>query len=455
MPSEPSPASPEGTPEPVVSAPEPVAPETAALPEVSAPSAAPATPSTAALPAILQEMLQPEDQRLTYRITLPAFDGPMELLLHLIKEHEVDIYDIPIAVITKEYLSVLELMQSLDLEVAGDFLVMAATLMQIKSRMLLPNEPTADGEEPEDPRAELVRRLLEYKQFKDAADRLGDMEKERGRIYPRNVPDEWKEAGEEEHLVEVTLFGLLNAFKDVLIHAQQDFSTELIRPEITVTQKINDLMDMLQEQREIQFRPLLYSLKTKLEKIVTFLALLELVRLKLVKAYQAGPFEEIRLFLNENAPSSGAEVADQCADQCAELGVMGQENMAIGGKRGRRGKKKNEQEEDGQVFDAEAESRGARLGVQDQDGPAPGAELDNMTADSDDSDAAKEEPAPVAEEESSDPIAAKEDAQALNPEAKIGHKHSRHKKRKRERAARAAAEASGQGENPNQEEPTA
>ena len=514
MPSEPSPVPPEGTPEPVVSAPEPVAPETTALPAVPEPPAAPATPSTAALPAILQEMLQPEDQRLTYRITLPAFDGPMELLLHLIKEHEVDIYDIPIAVITKEYLSVLELMQSLDLEVAGDFLVMAATLMQIKSRMLLPNPPAADGEEPEDPRAELVRRLLEYKQFKDAADRLGDMEKERGRIYPRNVPDEWKEAGEEEHLVEVTLFGLLNAFKDVLIHAQQDFSTELIRPEITVTQKINDLMDMLQEQREIEFRPLLYSLKTKLEKIVTFLALLELVRLKLVKAYQAGPFEEIRLFLNENAPSSGAEVADQCA----ELGVMGQEDMAIGGKRGRRGKKKNEQDEDDQAFaaevtsrgsrlgvqdqegpapsaevtsrgsrlgvqdqegpapsaevtsrgarlgvqdqegpapSAEVTSRGTRLGVQDQDGPAPGAELDNMTADSDDSDGAKEVSALTAEAEASVPVAVEEAPQAESSEAKSGHKRSRHKKRKRERAARAAEEAIGQGENPNQEEPTA
>jgi segregation and condensation protein A len=482
--------------------PTPNAPETTALPavpDVSEPTAAPALPTASTLPPILQEMLQPEDQRLTYRITLPAFDGPMELMLHLIKEHEVDIYDIPIAVITKEYLAVLELMESLNLEVAGDFLVMAATLMQIKSRMLLPNPPAVDGEEPEDPRAELVRRLLEYKQFKDAADRLGNMEKERGRIYPRTVPEEWKEAGEEEHLVEVTLFGLLNAFKDVLIHAQQDFSTELIRPEITVTQKINDLMDMLQEQREIQFRPLLYSLKTKLEKIVTFLALLELVRLKLVKAYQSGPFEEIRLFLNENAPTSGAETVDQCAD----LGVMGQENMATGGKHSRRGKKARVleqedangdgpapsdevirrgtrlgvqdqdgpapsdevtrrgtrlgvQDQDGPAPSDEVTRRGTRLGVQDQDGPAPGAELDNMTADSEDSDGEKETSDSVAEVESSDPAVLEEAPKAENSEAKSGHKRSRHKKRKRERAARAAAaaEAAGQGEKPNQEEPT-
>jgi segregation and condensation protein A len=296
-----------------------VASQSATEPEVAPVTTLETAPPavTRALPAILQEMLHPEDQKLTYRITLPSFDGPMELLLHLIKEHEVDIYDIPIATVTKEYLAVLELMESLNLEVAGDFLVMAATLMQIKSRMLLPIEPKNDGEEPEDPRAELVRRLLEYKQFKDAADRLGDMEKDRGRIFPRTVPDEWKEAGEEEHLVEVTLFGLLNAFKDVLIHAQKDFSTELIRPEITVTQKINDLMDLLQEQREIQFRPLLLSLKSKLEKIVTFLALLELVRLKLVKAYQAGPFDEIRLFLTENSPMGAAPASDDTTSEAS------------------------------------------------------------------------------------------------------------------------------------------
>jgi len=339
---------------------------------------------TPVLPAILQEMLHPEDQKLTYRINLPAFDGPMELLLHLIKEHEVDIYDIPIATVTREYLAVLELMESMNLEVAGDFLVMAATLMQIKSRMLLPSDPKNDGEEPEDPGAELVRRLLEYKQFKDAADQLSALEKDRGRIYPRNVPDEWKEAGEEEHLVEVTLFGLLNAFKDVLIHAQQDCSTELIRPEITVTQKINDLMDLLQEQREIQFRPLLLSLKTKLEKIVTFLALLELVRLKLVKAYQAGPFEEIRLFLNENAPN---------ANRDTEPDVTGLENRNL------------------------------------DDGPAPGAELDRMSAGP----------------ETSDPDQAEGSPKEEPKKGKTGRHHARRKKKKQLEEAAADAEATEPG----------
>ena len=105
--------------------------------------------------AILKQILHPEDQKPTFQITLPVFDGPMDLLLILLKEHQLDIYDIPIALITKEYLGVLEIMEAMNLEVAGDFLVMAATLMQIKSRMLLPLDPTPDGEEPEDPRAEL------------------------------------------------------------------------------------------------------------------------------------------------------------------------------------------------------------------------------------------------------------------------------------------------------------
>ncbi|HTC22420.1 MAG TPA: segregation/condensation protein A, partial [bacterium] len=127
--------------------------------------------SSSATNVTIKEIINQEDQRPTYQITLPYFDGPMDLLLHLIKEHELDIYDIPISKITKEYLAYIEIMQSLNLEIAGDFLVMAATLMQIKSRMLLPIDPTPDQPE-EDPRLELMRRLIEYKKFRDAADQL-------------------------------------------------------------------------------------------------------------------------------------------------------------------------------------------------------------------------------------------------------------------------------------------
>ncbi len=248
---------------------------------------------------VIKEIIGKDDQRPTYQITIPSFDGPMDLLLHLIKEHELDIYDIPISKITKEYLAYLEIMQTLNLEIAGDFLVMAATLMQVKSRMLLPVDPTPDQPE-EDPRLELMRRLIEYKKFKDAADQLLDLEKLRGHLLSRKIPTNLKEVGEEEHLEEVTLFGLLAAFKDVLIHSQEDVTAELLRPEITVTQKINDLMDLLQAEQKIVFRPILTACRTKIEKIIALLALLELIRLKLVRVVQNKLFGEIEVYLLQN-----------------------------------------------------------------------------------------------------------------------------------------------------------
>jgi segregation and condensation protein A len=252
--------------------------------------------SSTTLNVAIKEILHPDDQRATYQITLPSFDGPMDLLLHLIKEHELDIYDIPISRITKEYLAYLEILEAMNLEIAGDFLVMAATLMQIKSRLLLPMDPTPDEPE-EDPRLELMRRLLEYKKFRDAADQLSGLEKSRQHLLPRVVSSELKEGDSEERLEEVTLFGLLAAYKDILIHAQEDVTAELTRPEITVSQKINDLMDVLQDSPRVVFRPFLESCRTKIEKIVALLALLELIRLKLVRVVQNKVFGEIEVIL--------------------------------------------------------------------------------------------------------------------------------------------------------------
>ncbi|MGH7738630.1 MAG: segregation and condensation protein A [bacterium] len=271
---------------------------------------------------VIKEILHSEDQRLTYQITLPSFDGPMDLLLHLIKEHELDIYDIPISKITKEYLAYIEILRSLNLEIAGDFLVMAATLMHVKSKMLLPFEQEAE-EEVEDPRAELMRRLLEYKKFRDAAEELQVLEKTRTRLFGRKVAEDLKQVGEEEHLEEVTLFGLLAAFKDVLIHTQEDPTAELVRPEITVTQKINDVMDMLQANKKISFKSMLEKSRTKIEKIICFLALLELLRLKLAKAFQNKVFDEIEIYLVQSeAPDAPAEpsietVLEEGADPAA------------------------------------------------------------------------------------------------------------------------------------------
>jgi segregation and condensation protein A len=256
---------------------------------------------------IIKEIIGQDDQRPTYQITIPEFDGPMDLLLHLIREHELDIYDIHISKITKEYLAYLDLMESLNIEIAGDFLVMAATLMQIKSRMLLPVDPSPDEPE-EDPRVELMRRLVEYKKFKDASEQLQELEKGRAHLLPRNVPTDMKEVGEEEHLEEVTLFGLLAAFKDILIHTQEDTTAELVRPEITVSQKINDLMDMLHTDRRIIFRPILTACRTKIEKVVALLALLELIRLKLVRVVQNTIFGEIEVhLLQSEMPANSPE----------------------------------------------------------------------------------------------------------------------------------------------------
>ena len=151
-----------------------------------------------------------------------------------------------------------------------------------------------------------MRRLIEYKKFKDAADQLQEMEKTRNRVMGRLVSAELKQVGEEEHLEEVTLFGLLAAFKDVLIHTQEDPTAELVRPEITVAQKINDVMDMLQATKKIMFKSLLESCRTKIEKIVCLLALLELMKLKLAKAFQNKAFDEVEIYLLQSVESGEA-----------------------------------------------------------------------------------------------------------------------------------------------------
>jgi segregation and condensation protein A len=156
----------------------------------------------------------------TYSVKLPLFEGPLDLLLHLIREQKVDIYDIPIALITRQYLEYLEMMKELNLEIAGDFLVMAATLIHVKSRMLLPIEETADTEEPEDPRLELVVKLLEYQAFKDAALGLREKEEERSSLYTREPSEEEEEPAPEEAdqplLFELNIYDLIHAFRDLL-----------------------------------------------------------------------------------------------------------------------------------------------------------------------------------------------------------------------------------------------
>lgn len=230
-----------------------------------------------------------------YNIKIPVFEGPFDLLLHLIKENKLDIYDIPIALITGQYLQYIEIMKELNLEIAGEFLVTAATLIHIKSRMLLPADEEAPAEEQEDPRLELVQRLLEYQAFKDAALGLREKEEEWMNIF-RREPVKEKEAETEEegelYLFDVNLFDLLGAFKGMLDKAPPEV-VEITRETLTVKDRISLIMEMLEDQDTIRFEDLFKEDRTQPQLIVTFIALLELIRLGLVRAYQEKDFGSI------------------------------------------------------------------------------------------------------------------------------------------------------------------
>src|SRR3989442_1539431 len=234
-----------------------------------------------------------------FAVKLEHFEGPLDLLLHLIKKNEVDIHDIPIAVITQQYLDAIHLMQELNLDIAGEFLVMAATLIHIKSKMLLPRPETAAGVagEEEDPRDALVRRLLEHQKYKAAAGLLHEREQVRAAQWQR--PDEVvaRIAGEElEPELEVDLFSLLNAFQAVVERAKLRPKVLLPPEQISVEARIEQLLDRLSETQACGFEDLFADAHDRPGLIVTFLALLEMIRLKLVRVFQSGSFGPIRVY---------------------------------------------------------------------------------------------------------------------------------------------------------------
>jgi segregation and condensation protein A len=232
-------------------------------------------------------------------VKLEHFEGPLDLLLHLIKKNEVNIYEIPIALITAQYLETIQFMQELDLDVAGDFLVMAATLIHIKSKMLLPRPETAagvEGEE-EDPRDALVRRLLEHQKFKAAAGLLHEREQMRAAQWQR--PDERVAdiAGDDyEPELEVDLFSLLTAFQAVVERAKLRPKVVLPPEQLSVETRIDQLLARLSETEACGFEDLFADVNDRAGLIVTFIALLEMIRLKLVRVFQAGSFGPIRVY---------------------------------------------------------------------------------------------------------------------------------------------------------------
>ena len=238
---------------------------------------------------------------MAYKIKLDMFEGPLDLLLYLVKKDDLNIYDIPIAQVTEQYLLYLELMRLLDLNIAGAFLVLAATLMQIKSRMLLPKDETAQEEEQEDPREELVQRLLEYQRFKEIAAELRQREQAQQRQFkrPRTPPPaDLAQESQEEVYFEASIFDLINAFTSALKDVPKELFYEVIKDEFTVDQKIHDILHMLLNQEKMVLTGLFTQAKNKLEMVATFLAVLELIRLKEIVVRQKGIFGEIMVMRN-------------------------------------------------------------------------------------------------------------------------------------------------------------
>jgi segregation and condensation protein A len=254
----------------------------------------------------LDDENQPIEPR--YHVRLPVFDGPLDLLLHLIRKNEVDIYDIPIAAITRQYLETLDLMRELNLDVAGEFVFMAATLIHIKSKMLLP-PPHEDGteDEIEDPRAELVARLLEYQRYKEAAQVLYERQTLRSAVWLRSessVASIRAEEASQEDLVDVDLFELLTAFRSVMERLRQRRDITFEKETVTVEEMIQILADRVAPGTSASFEQLFEGVGSRILLVVTFLAILEMVRLQVFRIYQQKAFGTIHV----SRPAEAVEV---------------------------------------------------------------------------------------------------------------------------------------------------
>lgn len=253
---------------------------------------------------------------MTYKVRLEIFEGPLDLLLYLIQKNELDIHDIPITLVTEQYLQYLGLMQSLNLDVAGEFLVMASMLMRIKSKMLLPPDevpPDAPLEE-QDPRAELVAKLLEYMRYKDAAQELRKMETSRMDSFARVAPELEIDAADSPFL-DGSLFDLITAFGKVLQHMPKDVFHQVIKDEFTVAEKVQEILGFLGEDgQRVRFTQLFKKASNRLEAITVFLALLELIRIKEVRFEQDQNFDDIQIIRTPNRRQEEMEMTAAAAE---------------------------------------------------------------------------------------------------------------------------------------------
>lgn len=266
---------------------------------VGAPEAAPADAESNKLvaPAGWEPSFPEDAPKIQVKFDIQDFEGPLDLLLHLIRKNQMDIRNIAIAPITRQYIEYIRLMEVLNLEIAGEFLVMAATLIHIKSKMLVPVSPTDVEEDAEDPREALVQRLLEFERYKQAAGVLRQQYEIRTATWTRPdevIPKFKDDAGEE--MLEAGLFDLVSAFKELLDRRKLLVQHEVEGEGKSLDQAIMDLLAMIKVGESLEFMTLFENLSTKAEMILTFIALLELVRLKRVKVYQRGNFGAIRVF---------------------------------------------------------------------------------------------------------------------------------------------------------------
>lgn len=226
------------------------------------------------------------------KLELGEFAGPLDLLLYLIRQEQANIFDIPIAKITDEYLKYIRLMKSLDISVAGDFLVMAATLIEIKSKMLLPREPSEENvEEMEDPRRELVNRLLEHQKFKNAAEMLWSRATVEQAVFVRGKI----ESDENNAETNATVFDLLSVFQKILARQKQEIELEIEREEMSLAQMLDNLKKQIFKAKEINLREFFEQMRSKTELVLAFIAVLEIVRTESVTLVQERIFGDIIL----------------------------------------------------------------------------------------------------------------------------------------------------------------
>jgi len=231
---------------------------------------------------------------MSYHLKLNIFEGPMDLLLFLIKKEEIDIYDIPIAKIIREYLEYLEFMRNLNLEIAGDFIFMAATLMKIKAQMLLPVY-VGEDEEFEDPREELVRNLLEYQKFKEASRDLKEFEDKRQKLFTRKNFEDVEYKSEYELCDDVTMFDLISVFYRIMNKDKESLRYYVDREEFSLEDQIQYILFRIKDKDKISFSSLIFEFKENIKRILTFLAILELAKQKVVSLFQSEPFHDIWL----------------------------------------------------------------------------------------------------------------------------------------------------------------